>query len=507
MTTPEASGATDPAGKRRRTVGLLLLGILPFLILAVAHWSTLPAAKGGDYAQYLLHAKAIVDGRSYGDIGYLFTPYNPIIGPRVQLPGWPLLLAPGVAVFGTSLAYAKLLAIIAAAGFLVFVGLRLARDDEPWIAAATAAIVGVALESTFATNNPISDLPFAAALWGMIWVADRPAPWTWRRAGIVFLLGGFAMATRVLGAAIVPALAITAFGRSRGERAKVLAPVIAWCAAGTTAVLLFADRIPFLAQTFRAPLGMLERLGQFWPRTRYSVFESMMYPFPWDLANDVYHAAGLVLVTLGLVGVLRRLRLSALGTVSLFYVAGVALAPVFDVRYLWPIWPVIVYAMLLGARSLLGWLRLPQRLCTRAMVSGVSLLVGGATLVGLRQPAPPALLEQPGVHELFAWLRAEQGAANMRVVFAAPRVLTLETGVPAMATFIATPERAFREFERAQITHVIVGDARIDRPTVRHIAALVHDNSDAFAVVYQNEGFAVYRLLPHGERRLSAGPS
>jgi len=251
---------------------------------------------------------------------------------------------------------------------------------------------------------------------------------------------------------------------------------------------------------------MIDRLGAFWPRTRYSILESMMYPFPWDLANDAYHLAGLALMVVGLVGFWQRQRRSALFAISVFYVLGVALAPVSDIRYLWPVWPVIVYAMLVGARSVLGRLRLEERLRTRVLIVGVSFLVGGATMVALGQPAPPALLEQPGVRDLFTWLRTVRGADSMRVVFAAPRVLTLETGVPAMAAFIATPERTFREFERVGITHVIVGDASMDRPTVRRLGLLVHEKRDAFTVVYQNEGFAVYRLLPVTERRIPGGP-
>jgi hypothetical protein len=280
-----------------------------------------------------------------------------------------------------------------------------------------------------------------------------------------------------------------------------------WGLAGAGVLLAYGDRIPFVRQTFRSPGIMFQRLTEFWTRTRYSILESMMYPFPWDLANDAYHAAGLVLVAIGLVVVWRRLRLTVLGTVSVFYVAGVALAPVFDGRYLWPIWPVIVYAMLVGARWVLRKVRLEEKVRTRVLVGGASLLVGVATVVALAKPAPPALLEQPGVRDLFTWLRTVGGADSMRVVFAAPRVLTLETGVPAMGAFIAPPARAFREFERVGITHVIVGDAHMDRPSVRHLDSLVHEHADAFAVVYRNEAFAVYRLLTPSGRQTPTGPS
>lgn len=473
---------------------LLVLGVLPFVVLVVSHWSALPAAQSGDYAQYLLHAKAIAEGRPYGDIGYLFTPYNPFIGPRSQLPGWPALLAPGVAIFGTSLTFPKLLVVLAAVGMLVVAALRLGTHDDFGIAIATTAIVGVALESTYATNTALSDLPFACALWTLFWIADRPGPWTWKRALAVGALGSFAMATRVLGIAIVPGLAVLAFMRPREDRPKILAPVAAWALAGFGAILALGLRIPFVTQTFRSPEVVINRLRFFWPRTRFSVMEAMMYPFPWDLANDAYHALGFALALVGIVSAWRYLRRSAVISVAPVYLAVVAFAPVFDIRYLWPLWPVIVYVMLCGARTVVSWLRIAAVTRARIVSAGVVALTAIAVVVALQKPAPPALLDQPGVRELFGWLRSVDGSDSMRVVFVAPRVLTLETGVPAMGAFTTSSERTFREFERVRITHVIVGDAGTNRNEARELRSLVAEHSAAFSLVYRNEGFAVYEL-------------
>ena len=47
----------------------------------------------GDYAQYILHARALAEGRSYTDTEYMYSTYEPYLGPRAYPPGLPLLLA------------------------------------------------------------------------------------------------------------------------------------------------------------------------------------------------------------------------------------------------------------------------------------------------------------------------------------------------------------------------------------------------------------------------------
>ena len=64
-----------PEGSARAASVLWVVPLLiPFLVLAALHWDWLPGATYGDHAQYLAHARAIVEGRPYGDIGYIYQP-------------------------------------------------------------------------------------------------------------------------------------------------------------------------------------------------------------------------------------------------------------------------------------------------------------------------------------------------------------------------------------------------------------------------------------------------
>jgi hypothetical protein len=61
---------------------------------------------GDDWAQYIMHARAIAQGRAYSDIGYVWSIYAPLIGPPAYPPG-TFVLAPFFLAFGYSMEIAS----------------------------------------------------------------------------------------------------------------------------------------------------------------------------------------------------------------------------------------------------------------------------------------------------------------------------------------------------------------------------------------------------------------
>ncbi|MGQ0646355.1 MAG: hypothetical protein ACT4P7_02220 [Gemmatimonadaceae bacterium] len=474
----------------------VLLALAPYVLLAIQHWQYLPSVNNGDYAQYLLHAKALAEGRPYSDIGYLFTPYNALVSPRMQPPGWPLLLTPGVAAFGIGFSYPRVLSLLAGLVFLACATLRLASRDDKWIALAAVAMVGVSIETGFATNTIISDLPFAAFIWAFILAADREGPLTWPRLLLLAAIGTYAMSVRMIGVALVPTVALLAFLRPRRDRGPLLVLAAVWTTAAVLALMAVGpDRIPFLLQTLRAPSLLLGRVSGFWGSYRLGPFDAVMYPFPWDLANDAYHAAALALIVIGLWDFVRRFGRSALGAFTGSYLTLLVFSPAAETRYLWPLWPVLTYCMLAGGKRVVRWL--PRQVATleRALApAAVTLLLLG-TLTAFRAPPPSQLLSRADVQDLFRWVREERTRGPMRIVFVRARVLTLETGVPAMPIFRTSPERTLRELDRANITHVVSGDAGIGHPASAEFERFVRANAERFIPVYSNSGFVLYRYV------------
>ncbi|MFN8580271.1 MAG: hypothetical protein U0163_04745 [Gemmatimonadaceae bacterium] len=65
-----------PIERPRYDAPCYLAALVPFIALAVHQWNFLPRLSDGDYAQYILHAKALAEGRRYTDTGYIFTPFS-----------------------------------------------------------------------------------------------------------------------------------------------------------------------------------------------------------------------------------------------------------------------------------------------------------------------------------------------------------------------------------------------------------------------------------------------
>lgn len=470
------------------------LAVLPFAILAAAHWATLPFPEAGDYAQYLSHAKALVEGRPYGDIGYLYTPFNIMIGPRVQPPGWPLMLAPGVALFGTGLLFPKILVTLCMAAFLVAVAVRLGRHDARWIALASAGAAGAGLEASFATNSALSDLPFLALLWGLVLIGDIDRPLSWRRTLAIFAVGSFMMSVRIIGVAIVPAVLLLAIARPR-DRMKLLIIGMTWVALALIALLAVGfENVPFLRHALRGPAVIFGRFMSAFTTYRFGLLESLLYPTPWDLVNDAWHAAGLLLLPIGAWDFVKRYGRSLLGCVAVCYVLVMVSAPVADPRYLWPLWPVVAYTLLAGARRVVGWVPRWSGSLQRALPWGAAAIIAGTVVTAQRNPGRGEMLTRSDVTSLFEWVRTENAREPMRAFFIAPRLLTLETGVPAMGFFRAQPQQVTSEFQRVGITHVIMGDVGLKHPPIEGLRALMSERPQSFDQVYQTGDFTVYRV-------------
>jgi hypothetical protein len=102
------------------------------------------------------------------------------------------------------------------------------------------------------------------------------------------------------------------------------------------------------------------------------------------------------------------------------------------------------------------------------------------------------LEEAAGVKSLFTRLSDANRTAPARVAFVNPRVLTWETGIPAMGFFEASPDSTLAEFRAKRITHVIVGDLGTDPRHYKSVQAAVAARPGAFRRLFAEGVFTVY---------------
>jgi hypothetical protein len=481
--------------------------LLPFLVLAAYHWRELPPLEASDYAQYLLHARALVEGRPYGDAGYIHTDANPLIGPAVLPPGYPLALAPVVAVAGVRSTLVRLPAIAGMCIFLLVAWKALARRHDALLTAGAVLMTGIAIELGRATIVSGADLGLAALLWTMVYVADGEQPWDTRRTAAIVLLGFAAMAFRLAGVVVIPALLLYGLTRPAGARLRPLLVTLIWIT--PPALLLLSGRVAIpTAFTYSLSWGaiwadVIDKLTTY----RYALFESLLYPFSWRLANAVYHAAALPLVLLGAWRMGRLHRREFLGALFAAHVVMLLLVTVDEPRYVWVFYPVGALAMLLGLGRVMAWL--PGVSATRARSAGIALAVAVALLAGARdllRAHPDTLLGRPEVRAVIALLRDERSTQDpsrpARAVFMNPRVMALESDVPSMGLPRLPPAALLAELDRGRITHVIVGDLGMFPRQHAALAAAVAAYPRRFELIYENATFQVYRVRPASVARV-----
>ncbi len=477
-----------------------MVAVLPFLALVLWRWNWGPDAGMGDYAQYILHAKAIVAGRSYTDIGYLVHPEVPDIGPRAYPPGLPMALAPVIALAGDSqLALRAFMVVITLAfGWLAY--LRLSRGIPREVAAIGVGVTLLAIEVAGGTLAPLSDQLFAVVLWALFVVADTEHRWSWRRTAVVTLLGFALVATRVVGVVIGPALLLFALYGWRRHGTRLLVPLAVWGISAVIALGMIGN--PYGGGVVDTALTSPERKLYFFFRAyRYSLFEATLYPFGIKLADQAWHVVATLAVVAGLIPLIRRLGLTLLTCTTAVYLVLLTLIRQTSTRFLWPLQPLLGAALVLGIACVVNWR--PTRTGRSAPSQGtrVPAMICGVVMVlalvrtGLA-PRPFNIVDTPDARDLYAFLKAETATRPARAIFSNPRVLTLESGVPAMGVPDRTTSGQVMVIDAERITHLVWLADALGRCAQRILNAAVTRYPERFELAHSSATFRVYRVRP-----------
>jgi hypothetical protein len=343
-----------------------------------------------------------------------------------------------------------------------------------------------------------SDLGFAALVMATLLLADRPGAYSWKRVAAVTVLGLMAMAYRFPGIALVPALGVQAFLRPGVERSRQLLVVALWVAIGLVVFTLVEPLRENLGSQVTRVLGTLEGIPRRIKYFGHVGAAPMMYPFASGVANDVYHAAGALLILIGAFHTFRWYAFSAIGVFAVIYGAMIVATPVVEARFYWPVFPLVALAMSTGAKEVACrvFARRP-RVATRVVQVSLAVAAFLATLQSIRTEPLRPLLGDADMMSLLDWIERQPDRSSMRVVFFNPRFLSLTSGVPAMGV----PSRPTMEIvniaERTGITHFILGNPSNDvRESEGPLKVYMASRESGATLEFRNPTFAVYRLPP-----------
>ena len=479
----------------------VLVSAVPFLVFAAWHWPHGPRADDGDYAQYLLHAEALLNGRAYADIGYIYTRYAPFIGAPVQPPGLPIALVPLLAMANAARESGvyKGFMVLSVLGFLATAAAYLSRFGSRPLVIATLLLVGVWIETTFVTTALEPDVIFAALVWLTFLVIDRPGEWTLRQVVLITALGLTALSFRVAALPLLPAVAFYALINRRKVGPLAFVPVLVWCLCAAIAVAIAPNVLTYARFLPRDPMRLVHLLGEQARHYPFLVLNLFLFPFPWYWwQNDVYHLVISGFAVLGAVVWIPRLRRSLLLVFTVPYLAMLFVTFVRHERYLMPLAPIGVFFAMAGLAMAITWLaRLTQRrlsdVAADRAVLCIAAVVATTTVVrNVLGPRPAALTDAPGATEVFERLGTARDSGTVRAVFINPRVLTWHTGVPAMGFFTAPAGRTIAEFRAKRITHVVLGDFGMDATGERSLSTAMASQPRAFRRLYTAGVFTVY---------------
>ena len=484
----------DLAKNRRGTLALIAC-VTPFLVLVVFFWGTGPDAGNGDYAQYLLHAKALLEGRSYTDIGYIYTERNPVIGPRAYSPGLPLTLAATNHLLGWTEDRYPVVPFLGALAFLLIVGFYFKNIEAsalaPLVVLICGLVPGLAQDATLVGT----DLVFAAFAWGIIYMIDAGGERRLAQLAVLSVLGVVAVMFRPSGVALIPAVVVFALMKRREGELRLLVPAAAWVLAfiSVNAILpvstSYADQVAFDAMT-----ALRTAVANLWAY-RLAVFESHLYPFRGPYVSDAYHVITAILMLIGFFAWFPRLRRRFLFNFALFYFLVHLVFTYTASRYLWPLFPVFAFGLLKGAQQALVLMSRRQvKEAPAVAIIGVTVaLLALLVLAGiLASDRPVPFLSDPRVVGLIEQTRSFGGES--RVAFFNPRVLTLTTDAAAIGLFVGSPDEIVDEFCDKGITLAITGDFGTEEPGHPSLQAAVAQRPGSFDLAWENEEFALYRF-------------
>jgi hypothetical protein len=310
----------------------------------------------------------------------------------------------------------------------------------------------------------------------------------------VTVLGVYAVALRPLGVALAPALLLFTLMRYKQHGLRPLAPLGIW-GLGLVAVAFITN----VAAT--AVVNLHPRAFYQWivveKLSIHNIFAygndmvvSHLYPFPWDRANDAFHALTVALMIVGLTAWVAKNHRNFAFLFALSYGLMLVIMPIQQPRYLWPLYPVFVFGMLNGARIFVAFLTKRPQLAASGTLAFAIALVPPAGWNVVNDPRPVDLADLPDVSELIHYLEQRPDADHLRVTFFKPRTLGWTTGIPTMGPPRGQPHCILGELGAREITHVIIGSVYSGQNS--HLRETIRVSPERFSKQFENSTFSVY---------------
>jgi hypothetical protein len=460
---------------------------LPYLVLAIL---SIPLfflnicelhSWGDDFSQYIKEAQNIATGRPYYESNYMFNPYNPAYAPPQYPPGFPLMLAPIIKIWGLSfkaMGYYTAVLVVA----LMFSLYAFFRKH-------TGTVAAICLAVALSYSNEILDLKrFVLAdipclIFITLYLAVRVSDtFSWRRIALLVLLAVCAAQVRSQAIFLVAAEGIYAlymlaadYLKNKKANWKAVQPYLA-IVAGVMIVnfilneLVFAtphSTTVFYNNFIKNAMGAGKR-RTFIEYLGYSINTAKGY-FHYDSYQALVKAFGTIVedagLTLCILGLALRLRKGLqMEDIFVAIMAGLIIFyPVRDPRYFLPAAPVLYLYCYTALRALLPLLTTWDK---RLMAAGLTLFYlcsGWTTFVAAVHPDLKGTIPQQNDKQAFEYIKEHVGTNDI-IVFTKPRALTLFTNKKSInMSWQTLPIENKHYFDSLQVKYMLIVDGLDDQ--------------------------------------------
>lgn len=495
---------------KRKKISLALFALFS-LIFFIVNVATIKDGHnwGGDFSQYIRHARNIVEHKPYAS-GIMLDQW--VVVP----PGFSLLLAPLVKCFGVNFKIFKLLNVVVWQGFAVVLFFLMRRYSGRGTALWGAAVFLSSVWFFLFKQNVLSDVPFLFFVTLAVWLMDvyteppQNKKGAARRglAGAILLVMAFAFLTRWAGMALFVAAALHFLIVKREKRFLLVMIVIL---AFTLAVQKFLGvSAESHLREIRMPLPEFFLLSyQYIPDVALAVaaffvlpgtiFSDPLYAFLAPLLKVLSPFLVLGLVVFFIVRIVRR-SISFLAIFFCVYLLGMILWPIpgAEGRYILPILGPLV---ILGIKHCERFYQ--NQICRRWGASApnqnfflrlifILMILHNAVMIFAYYDFDDNKIYLPANREMAEWVR-ENLKPEERFMFNEPRVLGLLTDRMG-TTFWIYPEDKERWDEKIEplgIDYLIFAKEHhgewIEQVRLGRVAA---------RLVWENQAYAIFKIIP-----------
>ncbi|MCP4401614.1 MAG: hypothetical protein GY801_30480 [bacterium] len=463
---------------------ILLVGVFYGFTLREGHlW-------GGDFSQYIHHAKNIAEGRAYHETGYIYNPHYSTLGPKTFPPVFSFILVPSYYWFGlnlTAMKYSVMLFFLLAL-WCIHLSFRGALSFPYLIA--TLGALGFHPYFWEFKDEILSDFPFLCFVYlGFFLIQKAYQAVSSPRKEYALWLGltiYLAYGTRSLGLILFVSLIVYDVIHCRRVSGFVARTSLVLSILLVLQGIFFHNDRSYVDQFMQINLQSSLQNALLYAK-RFSLF--------WN--NGYSHAARHVLfiATAGMAlfayGIRVKKALSIFEIFSVLYIAVIIVFPFGQMRYLIPLFPLYLFYLFWGIQH---FQRSPKKAEAAKWSFGVLALIFLVSYAGQYSkvdygPISEGMAKKETV-ELFKFIKSHTDKDDV-VFFRKPRVLTLFTGRKASYSHESqTDEELWNYFRKIEAEYLIIGT--LDTP---RIFSFVERHRGTFELVYANPDFYVYKIV------------